>query len=66
MKNTLLGRKFPLAAGLAAAVISGSVVVPTAQAADSIYVPLFTYRTGPLMRAPAFRSPTACRTISPC
>ncbi|WP_321344739.1 ABC transporter substrate-binding protein [Breoghania sp.] len=41
MKNTFL------ATGLAAAVVAGSFAVPAAQAEDSLYVPLFTYRTGP-------------------
>ena len=32
---------------------------------DSIYVPLFTYRTGPFAGS-GTPSPTACMTISPC
>ena len=45
-----------------ASLLGAAVLAGTAQAQDTIYVPLLTYRTG---RSPAraFRSPTACTTI---
>ncbi|ADZ69265.1 ABC transporter substrate-binding protein [Polymorphum gilvum] len=36
-----------LAYGLAGAIMAGSLAAPQVQAEDSIYVPLFSYRTGP-------------------
>ena len=44
------------------ALLGAAAFAGTAQAQDKIFVPLFTYRTGP-SPTPASRSPTACTTI---